>query len=91
MTIVSTTVGVNPLEELESPSQSTEESKMPFLVAVSQTTEWSQFAFKANHFSNTVIQHYAPTTNIIEAKVERLYEDLHDFLELTPKEDALSS
>ena len=38
-------------------------------------------------FNITVIQVYAPTSNAEEAEVERFYEDLQDFLELTPKED----
>ena len=37
----------------------------------------------------TVIQAYAPTSNDGEAEVERLYEDLQDLLELTPKKDVL--
>ena len=32
---------------------------------------------------------YASTRNREEAEVERLYEDLQDFLELTPKKDVL--
>ena len=32
----------------------------------------------------TVIQVYAPTSNAEEAEVEQFYEDLQDFLELTP-------
>ena len=32
-----------------------------------------------------VIQVYAPTSNAEEAEVEWLYEDLQDFLELTPQ------
>ena len=39
MTIVSTTVGKNPLEEMEYSSQSTEESKMHNLGAISKMTE----------------------------------------------------
>ena len=39
--------------------------------------------------SITVIQVYAPTSNVEEAKVERFYEDLQDLLELTPKKDVL--
>ena len=31
----------------------------------------------------------APTSNAEEAKVERLFEDLQDLLELTPKKDVL--
>ena len=37
----------------------------------------------------TVIQVYAPTSNAEEAEVEWFYEDLQDFLELTPKKDVL--
>ena len=35
----------------------------------------------------TVIQVYAPTSNIEEGEVERFYEDLQDLLELTPQTD----
>ena len=40
-------------------------------------------------FSITVIQVYAPTSNAEEAEVERLYEDLQDLVELTPKKHVL--
>ena len=40
-------------------------------------------------FNITVIQVYAPTSNVEETEVERLYEDLQDLLELTPKKDVL--
>ena len=39
MTIISTTVGRNPLEEMEQPSQSTKESEMQYLDAISKMTE----------------------------------------------------
>ena len=35
------------------------------------------------------IQVYAPTSNPEEGEFERLYEDLQDLLELTPKKDVL--
>ena len=41
-------------------------------------------------FNITVIQAYAPTSNVEEAKVERFYEDLQDLLELTPKKMSFS-
>ena len=41
--------------------------------------------FQGKPFNFTVIQVYAPTSNAEEAEVEWFYEDLHDFLELTPK------
>ena len=45
--------------------------------------------FQGKQFIITVIQVYAPTTNAKEAEVEQFYEDLRDFLELTPKKDVL--
>ena len=44
--------------------------------------------FQGKPFNITVIQVYAPDSNIEEAEVERFYEDLQDLLELTPKNDA---
>ena len=40
-------------------------------------------------FNITVIQVYAPINNVKEAEVEWLYEDLQDFLELTPQKVVL--
>ena len=45
--------------------------------------------FQGKPFITTVIQAYAPTSNAEEAEVEWFYEDLQDFLELTPKKDVL--
>ena len=45
--------------------------------------------FQGKPFNITVIQVYAPTSNIEEAEVERFYEDLQNRLELTPKKDVL--
>ena len=45
--------------------------------------------FQGKPFNVTVIQVYALTTNYEEAEVERFYEDLQDFLELTAKRDIL--
>ena len=41
--------------------------------------------FQGKHFSITVIQVYALTSNTEEAEVEQFYEDLQGLLELTPK------
>ena len=46
--------------------------------------------FQGKPFNTTVIQVYAPTSNAEEAEVERFYEDLQDFLELTPPKAVLS-
>ena len=45
--------------------------------------------FRGKPFRITVIQVYAPTSNAEEAEVEWFYEDLQDFLELTPQKDVL--
>ena len=60
---------------------------MPYVDAISKTTEWSHFQGKP--FNITVIHVYAPTSNAEEAEVEQFYEDLQDFLELTPQKDDL--
>ena len=41
--------------------------------------------FQGKPFNITVTQVYAPTTDTKETEVDRLYEDLEDLLELTPK------
>ena len=41
--------------------------------------------FQHKPFNITVIQVYAPTSNVEEAEVEQFYEDLQDLLELAPK------
>ena len=41
--------------------------------------------FQGKPFNITVIQVYAPITNVEEAEVECFYEDLQDLLELTPQ------
>ena len=41
--------------------------------------------FQGKPFNITVIQLYVPNSNVEEAKVERIYEDLQDLLELTTK------
>ena len=45
--------------------------------------------FQGKLFNITVIQVYASTSNVEEAKVEQFYEDLQDLLELTPQKDVL--
>ena len=45
--------------------------------------------FQGKPFNIMVIRVYAPTSNAEEAEVEWFYEDLQDFLELTPKKDVL--
>ena len=47
-------------------------------------------SFPSKPFITTVIQVYTLTSNAKEDEVERFYEDLQDFLELTPKRDVFS-
>ena len=45
--------------------------------------------FQGKPFNTTVIQVYAQISNAEEPEVEWFYEDLQDFLELTPQKDVL--
>ena len=45
--------------------------------------------FQGKPFNIMVNQFYAPTSNAEEAEMERFYEDLQDFLELTPQNNVL--
>ena len=67
---LSTTVGKNPLEEMEQPSQSTKESKMQYLDA---NDRMISVRSQGKPFNITVIQVYAPTTDAEEAEVNQFY------------------
>ena len=91
MTIISTTAGKNSLEEME-PSQSTKESRIQYLGAISNNLKNNRMIsvhFQHKLFNIPVIHVYDPTTKTEEAEVEWFYEDLYDLLELTPKGDVL--
>ena len=88
MTIISTTVGKNPLEEMEYPPWSTR-VRNAVLGCNLENDRMISVRLQGKSFSVTVIQVYAPTSNAEEAEVEQFYEDLQDLLELTPKKDVL--
>ena len=88
MTIISTTVGKNPLEKMEQPSRSTKKSEMQYLDTISKQQN-DLCLFPRHPFNITVIQVYALTSNAEEAEVEWFYEDQQDLLEPTPKKDVL--
>ena len=88
MTIISTTVGKNPLEEMEQPSESTRVQNAVLGCNLKNDRRIS-VRFQGKPFNITVIQVYAPSTNAEEAEVEWFYEDLQDLLELTPPKDVL--
>ena len=80
-TILSTTEGKNPLEEMEQPSWSTKESKNAVLGCSLKNDRMIFARFKDKPFNITVIQLYVPTSNAEETEVEWFYEDLQDLLE----------
>ena len=47
--------------------------------------------FQGKSFNITVFQVYAPTMDAEETEVDQVYEDLQNFLELTPKKMSYSS
>ena len=63
MTIVSTTAGRNPSEEMEWPSWSTKESEMQYLDANLKNKRMISVHFQGKPFNITVIQVYTPTSN----------------------------
>ena len=88
MTIISTTAGRNPSEEMEWPSWSTKVQNA-VLGCNLKNDRMISLCFQGKLFNITVIQVYAPTSNPEEAEVERFYEDLQDLLKLIPKNDVL--
>ena len=75
MTIISTTMGKNPLEEMEQPSQSTGVQNVVLGYNLKKDRMIS-VRFQGKPFNITVIEVYAPTTNAKEAEVEWFYDDL---------------
>ena len=63
---------------------------MQYLDAISKNDRMISACFQGKPLSITVIQAYAPTSNVEKAEVERFYEDLQDPLELTPPKMSFS-
>ena len=89
MTIISTTVGRNPLEKNGLAIIVNKRVWNVVLGCNLKNDRMISVHFPGKPFSITVIQVYALTQNTKETKVERFYEDLQDLLELTPKKDVL--
>ena len=85
MTIISTTVGKNPLEEMEKSPKRAWNGVLGFNL---KNDRMISILFQGKPFKIMVIQVYAPTTNADENKIEQFYEDLQD-LELTKLQDLL--
>ena len=88
MTIISTTVGKNPLEEMEC-HHGQQKDWNAVLRCKLKNDRMISVHFQGKPFNIMVIQAYGPTSNAEEAEVERFYEDLQDLLELIPKKDVL--
>ena len=83
MTIISTTAGRNPLEEIE-PSRSTRVQNAVLGCSL-KNDRMISVHFQGNPFNTRVFQVYAPTSNAEEAEFEWFYEDLQDLLEHAKK------
>ena len=88
MTIISNTVGKNPLEEMEQPSVN-KRVRNAVLGCNLKKDRMNFVHFQGKPFNITVIQVCVPTSNAEEAEVKWFYSDLQDLLELTPKKDVL--
>ena len=83
MTIISTTVGRNPLEKNGVAIMVNKRIQNAVLGCNLKNDRMISVHLQGKPFNITVIQVYAPTSNAEEA--ERFYDDLQDLLELTPK------
>ena len=83
MTIISTTLGRNPLEEMDYQQR----VQNAVLKCYLKNNRMISVHFQGKPLNITVIQAYIPTTNAEEAEVEPSYEDLQDLLKLTPEKD----
>ena len=70
MTIISTTVGKNPLKEIKCPSWSTKEYKMQYLGGNLKNDRMISVHLQGKSLSITVILVYVPNTNAEEAEAE---------------------
>ena len=92
VTIISTSMGKNLIEEIKLTSKSTKKTRMQYLGATSKMKEWMILVhFQGKPFNITVIQIHVPTTDAKEAEFDQFYEDLEDLLELIPKKISFSS
>ena len=86
MTIISTTVGKNPLEKNVVAIIVNKRVQNAVLGCNLKNDRMISVCYQGNTYNITVIQVYAPTSNTEEAEVEQFYEGLQDLLELTLKQ-----
>ena len=89
MTIISTTVGKNLLEDGEAIIVN-KRAWNAVLGCNLKNDRMISVHFQCKPFNITAIQVYAPTSNAEEAETEQFYEDLQDLLEVTPKKMSFS-
>ena len=89
MTIISTTVGRNPLEKKWS-SPVNKRVLNAVLGCNNKNDRMISVYFQGKPFNVTVIQVCAPASNPEEAEVEQFYEDLQGLLDLHPKKMSFS-
>ena len=89
MTIVSTIEGKNALEEMELAITVNKRLWNAVLGYNLKNYRMISVHFQGKPFNMMVIQLYALISNTEEAEVEWFYEDLQDFLELTPQKDVV--
>ena len=89
MTIIFTTVGKNPLEEIGVAIIVNKRVQNAVLACNLKNDRMISVCFQGKPFNITVIQVYSPTSNAEKAEVEWFYEDLQDLLELISKKDVL--
>ena len=88
MTIIPTTEGRNPSEEMDWPSWSAR-VRNAVLGCNLKNNRMIPVRFQGKLFNITINQVYSPNSNAEEAEVEWFYQDLQDLLELTPQKDVL--
>ena len=76
MTIISTTVGKNPLEEMDAIIVNKTVQNAVLGCNLKNDRMMIFVHFQGKPFNITIIQVYAPTSNAEEAEVERFYADL---------------
>ena len=89
MTIISATVGKNPLGKKGIAIIVNKGVQNEVLGSNLKNDRMISVHFQGKAFNVTVIQVYARISNAEEAEVEQFCEDLQDLLELTPQKDVL--
>ena len=89
MTIISTTVGRNPSEEIRVAIMVNKRVQNAVHGCNLKNDRMISVHLQGKSFNIMVTQVYAPTSNSEEAEVKRFYEDLQDLSELTPEKDVL--